>query len=328
MRCSTLPLRHRVPLRAMRPAIGALALLGALSCARGGPGAPTPGFESGVVPQPGPYERPPEASGRLNDAPPGTISPAATFTSRVYDGLKFRYYVYVPLQYRPGHPAALMVFQDGTSVYLNIFRAPIVLDNLIAAGEIPVTIALFIDPGTPSGIYHSDREQALRSAEYDALDDRYARFLLDEIIPRAVLDRYDVVRDPDGWAIAGQSSGGIAAFTAAWQRPDRFHRVMTQNGSFVDIRGGGAYPELIRRSGRKPLRVYLLSGTHDLDNQYGSWLKANTAMAAALAERGYAYRFRTGEGAHFPPLQGMADFPAALRWLWNGYQPPRASGSR
>jgi enterochelin esterase family protein len=145
-------------------------------------------------------------------------------------------------QYRPGKPAALMVFEDGPSVYLDLLKTPWVLDHLIHQGEI-----------TPD-------ENSLRSMEYDTLDDTYARFVLDEILPAVVLRHYTIVNEPDGWAIAGQSSGGIAAFTVAWHRPDRFHKVLTQNGSFANIRGGNVYPDLIRQTAAKPLRILLLSG--------------------------------------------------------------------
>jgi len=132
-------------------------------------------------------------------------------------------------QYRPGKPAALMVFEDGPSVYLDLLMTPWVLDHLIHQGEI-----------TPN--------------------DTDARFVLDEILPAVVLRHYTIVNEPDGWAIAGQSSGGIAAFTVAWHRPDRFHKVLTRNGSFANIRGGNVYPDLIRQTAAKPLRILLLSG--------------------------------------------------------------------
>jgi enterochelin esterase family protein len=282
-----------------------------------------PGIQAtGTEPQPGPYTTPPEATAPLQDSLQGTLSAPAFYSSAVYGGLKFSYQVYVPAQYRPGTPAALMVFQDGPSVYLDVLKTPWVLDHLIHRGEIPVTIALFIDPGTPSGIYHTPDDDSLRSMEYDTLDDTYSRFVLDEILPAVVLRQYTIVNEPDGWAIAGQSSGGIAAFTVAWHRPDRFHKVLTQNGSFANVRGGNVYPDLIRQTTAKPLRVYLLSGTHDLNNSWGNWLEANTAMAAAFAAQGYVYRYRTGTGEHFPPLQALADYPGALRWLWHGYRLP------
>jgi enterochelin esterase-like enzyme len=302
-----------------RPGVILLAAAMAGCVGRTHPGMLSGGEGVGTEPQPAPYDTPAEASGSLAGAPAGQVSDEAFYESRVYPGLKFRYRLYVPAQYQPGHAAALMVFQDGNGTYLNVLKTAQVFDNLIHAGEMPVTIGLFIDPGTPEGVYRSADHREFRSREYDTLGDTYARFLLEEIVPDVVLRAYTITHDPGGWAIAGQSSGGIAAFTVAWQRPDRFRRVLTQNGSFVNIRGGDTYPALIRAAARKPLRVYLLSGTNDLDNQFGSWLDANTAMAAALQERAYAYRFRSGTGGHYPPLQALADYPAALRWLWRGY---------
>ncbi|MES2176769.1 MAG: alpha/beta hydrolase-fold protein [Gemmatimonadota bacterium] len=273
----------------------------------------------GLEAQPEPYTVPAEISQRIANAPEGQLSSAALYQSKVFGGLNFRYRVYVPAQYRPGHPAALMVFQDASSVYLGLMKTPQVFDNLIQAGDMPVTIGLFLDPGTVSGTYVQATDRDKRAMEYDTLDDTYARFLIDEIIPDVIRSKYEVVDDPNGWAIAGQSSGGIASFTVGWQRPNAFRKILTQNGSFVNIHGGNAYPSMIRTAGPKPLRVYLLSGTKDLNNQFGSWLDANKAMFAALTDRGYAVRFRPGDGAHFPPVQAQADFPNALRWLWKGY---------
>jgi enterochelin esterase family protein len=288
------------------PAVSLLVVLLLSACAHGRSGI-------GTFAQPEPYPPPAEAAARAPNVPAGTLTDTATYASRSY-GYRFRYRLYVPAQYRAGTPVPLMVFQDASSVYLGQVNTPIVLDNLIGRGEMPPVIALFLDPGTPTGEYVHERDKGLRSQEYDAIDERYVRFLDDEIIPDVVQARYALTTG--GWAIAGQSSGGIAAFTAAWHRPDRFRRVLTQNGSFVGIRGGNAYPTMIRASAPKPLRVYLLSGTKDLDNQFGRWLDANDAMAEALQDQRYAYRYRRGAGEHFPPRQAIADFPDALRWLW------------
>lgn len=289
------------------------------------PGQGDPGPEgNGVEAQPGPYLVPSEASGLLGDAPTGFVSPPSFYESSVYPGWRFQYWIYVPAQYVSDSPAALMVFLDGGVNYIDVLRTPTVLDNLIHAGDIPVTIGLFINPGTPTGLYNwEEGDHEARSEQYDSMDDRYARFLLDGIVPDVVLAEYNIVEDPDGWAVVGYSSGGIAAFTVGWHRPDRFHKVLTHNGSFVDLRGGGAYPALIRATEPKPLRVYLLSGTNDLVLPAGRWFEANNAMAAALEDQGYAFRYRPGSGAHNPPDQALADFPDALRWLWRSYSLPR-----
>jgi enterochelin esterase family protein len=199
-----------------------------------------------------------------------------------------------------------MVFQDAEwNMDLDSeVRAPIVLDNLIHKREMPVTVVVFVEPSEN------------RNAEYDAFDDTYARFLLEEIIP-AVRDAYAITDDPDQWAIAGGSSGGNCAITAAWFRPDRFRRVFCSLGSFVQIPGGNPFPELVRDTPPKPLRIFLHAATRDLnwDKPQHNWLSANLLVAAALAERGYDFRLMLGDGAHDGNHGGVI-LPDALRWLW------------
>lgn len=289
----------------------------------------------GTHPHPGPYPSPPEAEGE----PRGEFIGGAgglLYTSEIYGGWQFPYWIYVPEQYAPGSPAALMVFQDGIC-YINcdvgFHHVPQVFDHLIAEGSMPVTLGLFLNPPRkPGAESHTDED---RATAYDSLSDRYARFLTEEIIPDVLLNTYDLVDDGDGWAIGGHSSGGICAFTVGWQRPDKFRKILTHNGSFVDIAvkrnfeqvSGLAYPELIlAEDPNKPLRVYLLSGPGDIQNEYGDWFAQNDAVAAALAEKGYHYRYLRGtseEGTgHFPPLQASSDLAEALRWLFRGYTIP------
>jgi len=241
--------------------------------------------------------------------PRGTIVEDGWSTSRVFPGTHRRCWFYVPAQYTAERPASLMVFQDG-GLYVDPdgdMRVPVVFDNLIHRGEMPVTIGVFVDPGEPGR----------RNAEYDALDDSYADFLVTEIVPH-VCGRYAVTDDPDGWAVAGGSSGGSCAFTVAWMRPDRFRRVLSFLGSFAQIRGGNRYPDLIRDTPRQPLRVFLQAATRDLnwDAPDGNWFSANLRVAAALAERGYDLRLVLGDGGH-DPNHGGAILPDALRWLWH-----------
>jgi enterochelin esterase-like enzyme len=279
-----------------------------------------PGIEGdGTSEQPGPYAPPPEALDHLNGAPVGSLSDAAKYARKIYAPCEFEYRVYVPAQYSPKKPAALMVFQDG-SLYVGTddtkFNSAIVFDNLIHAGDMPVTIGLFINPGKP-GPEHDPAGHSTRSDQYDVLDDKYTRFLLEEIIPDVISNRHAVVSDPDGWAIGGFSSGGICAFTVAWQRPDKFRKVLTHNGSFTNIKGGHVYPQLIRdTTPARPLRVSLLSGTSDIADERGSWFEANADMTQALLQRGYHCRYRPGVGGHYPPVQGVADYADSLRWLW------------
>lgn len=261
------------------------------------------------------YEYGPESQ-RQADVPQGTITQFAHL-STIFPNARRDYWVYVPQQYEPATPAAVMVFQDGKH-YLDEtdwFRVPIVFDNLIHAGAMPVTIGIFLNPGhvgdTPvtNGWSYSNR-----SFEYDTLSDQYARFLLEEILPE-VGARWCLTDDPEQRAIGGISSGGICAFTVAWERPDAFRKVLSHVGSFADIRGGHNYPSLIRKQPVRPLRIFLQGGEADLDNEYGHWWLANLQMAAALRYHGYDYQFAGGPGGH-DGLHGGAILPDSLRWLW------------
>lgn len=228
--------------------------------------------------------------------------------SRVFPGTHRRYWVYVPAQYTDGEPASLMVFQDA-EWYLDPdleARAPVVFDNLIHRGEMPLTIGVFVAPGEPGR----------RNVEYDAFSDAYATFLLTEILP-AVQRRYSITDDPDQWAIGGGSSGANCAFTVAWTKPDRFRRVLSFVGGFAQIEGGNPYPELILDTPPKPLRVFMQAVTRDLNwnrPRYNG-LSNNLRVAAALAERGYDFRLVLGDGGHDGNHDGVT-LPDALRWLW------------
>ena len=203
--------------------------------------------------------------------------------SKVFPGTVRDYWVYVPAQYDGKKPACVMVFQDGHAYVgeTGDFRVPVVFDNLIHKGEMPVTIGIFINPGHFGDAPPKDHWKASnRSFEYDTLSDQYARFLMDEILPE-VGKKYKLTDDPECRAICGISSGGICAFTVAWQRPDTFRKVLSHVGSFTNIRGGHVYPALIRSTPNKPIRVFLQDGSNDLDNQYGNWWLANQEMAAA-----------------------------------------------
>jgi enterochelin esterase family protein len=261
-------------------------------------------------------------SQRQSDVPAGKVT-EHVWKSQIFPDTVRRYYVYVPTQYDASKPAALMVFQDGHA-YVDPqgqFRAPIVMDNLIHRGEMPVTIGLFIDPGhigelpDKPGWSPSPRN---RSFEYDTLSDQYSRFLLEEILPEVGKD-FKLTANPDGRAICGISSGGICAFTVAWERQDAFRKVISHVGSFVNIRGGHNYEALIRKTEAKPLRVFLQDGSGDLDNEHGNWPLANQQMAAALKFKNYDYRFEYGEGAH-SGAHGGAILPDTLRWIWRDWK--------
>ena len=237
--------------------------------------------------------------------------------STIFPNTHRDYWVYVPQQYDASKPAAVMVFQDGHAYVSEdgAFRTPIVFDNLIHAGDMPVTIGIFINPG-----HLGDKRPEIgwqvsnRSFEYDSLSEQYARFLLEEILPE-VGTHWNLTTDPDQRAICGMSSGGICSFTVAWERPDAFRKVLSHIGSFADIRGGHVYPTRVRKSSTRPIRVFLQDGDADLDNQYGSWWLGNLQMVAALKFRGYDYQFVGGTGAHNGE-HGGAILPDSLRWLW------------
>ncbi|MCC7374852.1 MAG: SMP-30/gluconolactonase/LRE family protein [Verrucomicrobiales bacterium] len=267
------------------------------------------------------YELGPESLVRGEKVPTGRLEAFEFDQSKIFEGTSRAGWVYVPSQYDGTRPAALMIFQDGHSYVATngTLRAPVVMDNLIAKGEMPVTIGIFINPGhkggdgPPSGGWGNRNN---RSLEYDGLGDAYARFLTEELIP-FVAKRWDLKfsEDPSLWAIAGQSSGGICAWTAAWEHPERFGRVLSHIGSFVNIRGGHVYPALIRKTLRKPIRVFLQDGSNDLNNEHGNWPLANQEMASSLAFAGYDVRFEFGDGAH-NAKHGGAILPDSLRWLW------------
>ncbi len=251
--------------------------------------------------------------------PQGTVTKMPALESKIFPGTARDWWIYVPAQYRPDGTAAVMVFQDGKN-YLDLkasWRAPTVFDNLIARGEMPVTVAIFINPGNDPTKPPAKKGAAPsnRSFEYDSLGDRYARFLVEEILPE-VSKQFPFSADPEMRAICGSSSGGIAAFTVAWERPDQFRKVLSTIGTFTNIRGGDAYPSLVRKTERKPLRVFQQDSSGDLDNSFGSWPIANKNLHAALRYMGYDCRFDYAEGYGHNAQHGGSIFPDALRWLW------------
>lgn len=274
-------------------------------------------------PEPRRYKQGPDSQ-RQSGVPVGTITNHELLESSVFPGTKRRYSVYVPSQYDKETPAALMVFQDGHAYASETgeYRATVVFDNLIHRKELPVTICVFVDPGHKKDALPEKRgwrpQPENRSFEYDTLSEDYSRFLLEELLP-SVESEYNITQDPAGRAIGGASSGGICAFTVAWQRPDKFGKVLSHIGSFTNIRHGDTYPGIIRKTENKPIRVYLQDGSNDLDNEHGNWPLGNQQMAAALKFKGYDFRFDWGEGAH-NGNHGGALMPDALRWLWRDYE--------
>ncbi|GAA5506081.1 SMP-30/gluconolactonase/LRE family protein [Novipirellula caenicola] len=253
--------------------------------------------------------------------PEGRVESYRFTSSRVFPGTERDYFVYVPAQYDADKPAALMVFQDGGGYFKRNgnWRVPVVFDNLIHKGDMPVTIAVMVNPGiVPGGDDAQSRFN--RSYEYDSVSDRYATFLIDELLP-VVKQKYNITDDPNLRGIGGSSSGAIAAFGVAWHRPDQFRRVFSTVGTYVGLRGGNEYPTLVRKTEPKPLRVFLQDGRNDLDIYGGSWWNANQTMLSALQWAGYQVKNQWGDGGH-NGKHGAAIMPDALRWLWQDVDKP------
>jgi enterochelin esterase family protein len=241
--------------------------------------------------------------------------------SKVFEGTTRDCWVYVPAQYDGKTPACLMVFQDGKS-YMDPnggFRVPTVFDNLIHKKEMPVTVGIFITPGVFPPKEKGAQALENRPYEYDTLSNKYALFLEKEILPE-VGKTIKLREDAPGRAICGISSGGICAFTVAWERPDLFSKVLSHVGSFTNISGGDVYPGLIRKTEKKPIRIFLQDGLGDLNNLHGSWPLANESMAASLKFMDYDYKFVFGDGGHSGRHGGVI-LPDSLRWLWRNTPP-------
>jgi enterochelin esterase-like enzyme len=265
--------------------------------------------------------------------PKGEIRGPFTLPSNAYPGTQHTYWVYVPAQYDPAVPASLMIFQDGQG-FMNPdgdLRAQNVMDNLIFRRELPVMIAVFINPGRrpdqpePTFSDWGDRTTN-RPTEYNTLDDKYARVIVDELLPVLYKD-YNISKDPERHGIGGTSSGAIAAFTVAWQRPAVFHKVLSNVGSFVDLRGGNAYPDIIRKSRKKPIRIFLCDGRNDnrgqrpgqAYNQARDWFYQNVRMMQALTAKHYDVNYAWGMNNHGQKFGGPM-LPDMMRWLWRDHE--------
>ncbi len=266
--------------------------------------------------------------------PKGKIHGPFVLPSEAFPGDQHDYWVYVPAQYKPTEPAALMVYNDGQA-YMNPeadIRAQNVMDNLIYRREIPVMIGVFINPGRrPDQPMATLSEWGDRSSnrpdEYNSLDDRYARVICDELLP--VLNKdYNISPNPEHRGIGGSSSGAIAAFTVAWERPNDFRKVLSLIGTYVNLRGrgGNRYPDIVRDMPKKPLRVFLQDGRNDnrgrfRDGEYSEerdWFYQNVRLAKELTEKGYDVNYVWGIGPH-SSKHGGAILPDMMRWLWRDH---------
>jgi sugar lactone lactonase YvrE/enterochelin esterase-like enzyme len=265
------------------------------------PPGPPPGPDSQV--QPG--------------TPAGEVIKGEFDQSRIYPGTWREYWVYVPKGLDRSKPAPVMVFQDGLQ-----YNAPVVFDNLINRKEIPPIVGVFVMHGRVKAPTSDALDRMNRSVEYDSVSGDYASFLLDEMLPFvAKTHGLNLSADPNDRAIAGNSSGAIAAFAAAWQRPDAFRRVFSAIGTYVGLRGGNELPLMIRKTEPKPIRIFIQDGRSDLNNYTGSWFIANQDMVAALEFAGYDVRHEWGDGEH-NSRHATAIFPDVLRWLWRDYPAP------
>lgn len=277
----------------------------------------------------------------------GSVEGPLLFRSKNFSGTVRRYWIYVPKQYEPSKKAALLVFQDGQRALnpTGPLRVNRVLDNLIQKREMPVTIGIFITPGQTGETYPDNLGMSNpnhRAEEYDALNDAYTQFLVDELLPE-VSRRYPLSNDPAMRVIGGTSSGAICAFTVAWHRPDEFGKVISMIGSFTSIGyrpangsqpmipGGDLYPTLIRKNPIKPIRIFLQDGSNDLSNEHGNWFLANQQMLSAFeyananadkqGDRGPRYDVNHvwGDGGH-SDAHGGALLPDILRWLYRDWK--------
>ncbi len=266
------------------------------------------------------------ASVEHKGVPKGEILKFTFANSKIFPGTWREYMVYVPAQYDPSKPACVFVDQDGIQ-----FKSPTVFDNLIYQHQMPITIGVYITPGRVLAKDTTALDRYNRSLEFDGLGDAYVRFVLDELLPdvekHKTTNGRAIVLSHNGndRMIAGTSSGAIAAFTAAWERPDAFSRVMSGIGTYVSLRGGDRYPGLIRKYEPKPIRIFLQDGSHDLNIYGGDWFYANQMMERALTFAGYEVNHAWGEGAH-SGAQSAALFPDAMRWLWKDYPAPIKAG--
>lgn len=253
--------------------------------------------------------------------PKGTVTKQRLEPGKIYPGTPHDYSIYVPAQYNASKPTAFMIFLDGSGVLNDNVRVPVVFDNLIAKADLPPLIGIFVDPGIlPVASEATQMNRFNRINEYDSLDERYSRFLVEELIPE-VAKKYNLSKDPNDRALYGISTGATGAFMAAWHRPDQFRRVLTFIGSFVNFRGADSLPARIRRTEPKPIRIFMQDGRNDLNSYAGKWVLQNESMAAALEFAGYDVKLVIGEEGH-NIKQGAAIMPEALRWLWREYPKP------
>ena len=256
-----------------------------------------------------------------DEIPKGELTSSTFTNSTIFPGTERSIWVYVPKQYTGDKPACVAAFCDG-SAYTNPKRgnyAPAIFDRLIASGEMPVTIGVFVNPGVLPAANENALPRFNRSYEYDGLGDDYARFLDTELLPH-LATKYDLKfsDDPNDRLVGGASSGGICAFNAAWSRPDRFRRVWCTVGTFVGLRGGDELHSLVRKTEAKPLRIFLHDGSNDLNIYAGDWWMANQQMQRALQWMGYEHTHLWDETKHGRAGENI-HLEDAMKYLWKDW---------
>jgi enterochelin esterase-like enzyme len=251
--------------------------------------------------------------------PQGTVTRLTLAPGKFFPGTPHNYAVYVPAQYDQSKPAPFMIYMDGLGALGNNMRVPVVFDNLIAKHDLPPMIGIFIDPGVMPAAADSAQSRFERVFEYDSLSDRFSSFLLEEVIPE-VAKKYNLSKDPNDRGLSGNSTGAVAAFAAAWNRPDQFRRVLSFIGTYVAMKGADGLPALIRKTEPKPIRIFLQDGKNDhlvADEPFGtfyagSWPINNQVMFEAFQYAGYDVKLEIGTGGH-DGKQTAAIMPDALR---------------
>ena len=247
------------------------------------------------------------------DILPGTTKQLTFTQSKIFPGTTREVTVLIPAQYDGKKPACVYVKTDGYNP-----REKTLMETMIATREMPVTVGVFVRPGDVPSPMKGTIGRRNRDFEYDGVSDNNVRFLTQELLPQVAKEfGLNLSTDGNDRCMSGGSSGGIAAFAAAWHQPEAFSRVYAVSGSFVGFRGGHEFPTMIRKFEAKPIRSFLTTGTHDMENCAGDWFLLDQEMDKALKFSGYDYQFRIIEGGHGA---GYAEnYQEAMAFLWKGW---------
>jgi len=248
-----------------------------------------------------------------DDVRPGATKQFTFTQSRIFPGTVRDVTVFIPAQYDGKKPACVYVKTDGFNP-----REKTLLETMIATKEMPVTVGVFVRPGELPAPMKGTLGRRNRCFEYDSVNDNNVRFLTEELLPFVAKEfNLNLSTDGNDRCMSGGSSGGIAAFTAAWNRPEAFSRVYAASGSWVAFRGGHEFPTMVRKFEAKPIRAFLTTATRDMENAAGDWFLLDQEMDKALKFSGYDYQFRVIDGRH---VQGYIEhWQEAMAYLWKGW---------